>query len=96
VVGIAVMRRSRLSAYRWFRRAVLISIMVTHVFVFYDSQLAALTGLTVSLLVYVALRYAIARERAEANAAAAAPAGSPPPAGGVSGASPAPAVADGA
>ena len=65
VAGIAVLRRSRLRAYRWFQRAVLISILVTHVFVFYDSQLAALTGLAVSLLVYAALRFAIAREEAD-------------------------------
>jgi hypothetical protein len=44
---------------------VLLSILVTHVFVLYDSQLAALTGLAVSLLVYAALRFAIAREEAE-------------------------------
>lgn len=65
IAGIALLRRSRLRAYRWFQRATLISIMVTHVFVFYDSQLAALTGLAVSLLIYVALRYAIAREEAD-------------------------------
>ena len=62
VAGIWYLRRSRLRAYRWFQRAILISILITHVFVFYDSQLAALTGLAVSLLVYVGLRYAIARE----------------------------------
>jgi hypothetical protein len=64
VVGIVRLRSSRLAAYRWFQRANLISILVTHVFTFYDSQLAALAGLSVSLLIYVALRYAIARERA--------------------------------
>ncbi len=63
--GIWCLRRSRLAAFRWFQRAVLISILVTQVFVFYDSQLAALTGLAVSLLVYVGLRFAIAREVAE-------------------------------
>jgi hypothetical protein len=77
IVGIARLRRSRVSAYRWFQRANLISIMVTHVFVFYDSQLAALTGLAVSLLIYVALRYAIAREEAEERAPLAAIAEAP-------------------
>jgi len=63
-VAIVRLRRSRLAAYRWFQRANLISILVTHVFTFYDSQLVAVAGLSVSLLIYVALRYAIAREEA--------------------------------
>lgn len=61
-IGIIRMRRSRLSAYHWFRRAVLVNILFTQVFNFYDSQLSALTGVVLSLVIYTALRYAIARE----------------------------------
>jgi hypothetical protein len=77
VVGIARLRRSRLAAYHWFQRANLISILVTHVFTFYDSQLAALTGLAVSLLIYVALRYAISQEEAQARRPETSPSASP-------------------
>lgn len=65
VVGIIRLHRSRLSAYRWFRRAVLLNILVTQVFNFYDSQLTAVVGLAVSLVIYTALRFAIAREEDE-------------------------------
>jgi hypothetical protein len=50
---------------------------VTHVFTFYDSQLAALTGLAVSLLIYVALRYAISQEEAQARRPETSPSASP-------------------
>lgn len=62
VVGIALLHRSRLAAYRWFLRAMLVNILIVQVFNFYDSQLVAVVGLAVSLIIYTALRYAIARE----------------------------------
>lgn len=73
VIGIARLHRSRLSAYRWFLRAVLTNILVVQVFNFYDSQLVAVVGLGASLVAYTALRYAVAQEEATA-----APAPSPP------------------
>ncbi len=62
VVGIVVLRHSRLEAYRWFLRATLVSIFVGQVFAFYIEQLEALVGLTVSVLVWVTLRYTIHEE----------------------------------
>lgn len=62
VIGLFYMRRSRLQAYRWFLRAVLISLLITQLFVFYHDQFTALNGLAVDLLFYVALRYMIRRE----------------------------------
>jgi len=63
VVGAIRLRRSRIAAYKWFMRATLVSILVTQVFVFYYSELAALGGLVGHLLVYFALRFLIVREQ---------------------------------
>jgi hypothetical protein len=68
-------RHSRISGYRWFMRAVLISIFVFQVFAFYYAQFAALGGLAVDLLLYAALGYMIRRERVEAEVAEHAAAG---------------------
>ena len=62
VIGLLLMRRSRVQGYRWFLRAVLVSLLVTQLFVFYHDQFAALTGLVIDLLFYFALRYMIRRE----------------------------------
>jgi hypothetical protein len=78
-IGIWRLRRSRLDAYHWFERSVVVSILVTQVFMFYSSQFSALGGLVVHLLIYAALRYAIDRERtgAERPASLASPAPAP-------------------
>lgn len=68
-------RRSRVSGYRWFMRAVLISIFVYEVFAFYYAQFAALGSLAIDLLLYAALSYMIGRERVEAEVAQHAAAG---------------------
>jgi hypothetical protein len=62
--GVLALPSSRLAAFRWFVRGVLVWILITQVFVFYDSQLAGLTGLALDLALYGALRYAIRREAA--------------------------------
>jgi hypothetical protein len=62
VTGIAVLRRSRLDAYRWFLRATLVSIFLGQVFAFYLAQLEALIALAVSVLFWVTLRYTIHEE----------------------------------
>jgi hypothetical protein len=72
--GALALRRSRLEAYRWFQRGLLVWILVTQVFVFYSSQLGGLLGLAVDLVAYGSLRYAIGQERAAARASGAAPA----------------------
>jgi hypothetical protein len=65
LIGLVLLRRSRLRAYRWFLRAVLVSLLISQVFVFYYDQFAALGGLVFDLLIYGALRYMIGREEAE-------------------------------
>lgn len=51
LLGLAVVRRDRARAYRLFRRAVLVSLLVTQVFVFRLQEWAATTGLVVDLVV---------------------------------------------
>ena len=62
ILGLFLVHRSRVRAYRWFLRAVLVSLLITQVFVFYDAQFTALGGLAIDLLFYLALRYMIRRE----------------------------------
>ena len=61
-LGVVILPRSRIGAFRWMERGVLVWILVTQVFVFYSSQLAGLSGLVVDLAVYAGLRFAIGRE----------------------------------
>ena len=68
-VGVVALRRSRLEAFHWFQRGLLVWILVTQVFVFYSSQLGGLGGLAIDLIAYGSLRYAIRQERAAARAA---------------------------
>lgn len=51
LVGAATLRASRLAAYRWFDRALLVQIFFTQVFAFLEHQFAAVFG----MLLYVAL-----------------------------------------
>jgi hypothetical protein len=62
VRGVVELPRSRPRAYRWFLRGVLVWLLVTQVFVFYQSQLAGLGGFAADLAAYVVLRYMIGRE----------------------------------
>lgn len=66
--GALALRTSRLEAYHWFQRGLLVWILVTQVFVFYSSQFGGLLGLAIDLLAYGSIRYAIGRERAAARA----------------------------
>ena len=61
-IGISRIRGSKISAYRHFRRAVLITIFFTKIFTFYISQLLALIGLTLDILILVTLNYILAQE----------------------------------
>ena len=54
-IGLAVRRRSRIASYRWFKAGILVSLLITQVFVFYYDQLSALVGVIVDLLLYAAL-----------------------------------------
>lgn len=64
VVGVARLRESRLDAYRWFERSVLISIFFTQVVMFWQDQLSALGGLIVDLVLLAGLRFLIHEESA--------------------------------
>jgi len=56
-------RGSRLDAYRWFERALLVSIFGTRVFAFVESQFGAVFGLAIDLLLLVTVRYVAEQER---------------------------------
>jgi hypothetical protein len=63
IAGSIFMARSKLAAYLMYHRAILVSILLTQVFVFYQDQLAALLGLFVNILILFGLRYMINREK---------------------------------
>jgi hypothetical protein len=73
VTGIVFMPRSRLTAYQMFQRAVLVSILLTMVFAFYEYQFYALIGVFVNILILAALRYMINREKVRVSVKAACP-----------------------
>jgi hypothetical protein len=62
LVGILLLRRNRLLAFRWFDRALIIRILVVQVFLFEKQQFAAVAGLAVDLFVWAMLRTAISLE----------------------------------
>jgi hypothetical protein len=69
VLGIVrLLRRNRLSAYRWFERGLLVSILFVQVFNFADLQLLAFALLFLDLLVLATLRVLIAAEEGEERA----------------------------
>jgi hypothetical protein len=69
VAGFVRWRRSRLSAYRWFERALLVDIFIVQFFSFYKDQVAAVFGLAVVLLTYAAVRAMLREEEAREAAA---------------------------
>jgi hypothetical protein len=64
LVGIARLRsgKARLAAYRWFERALLVSVLITQVIIFWYDQLGGLNGLVVDLALLAVLRYLIRQE----------------------------------
>ncbi len=63
LIGMALLRKSRLTAFRMFERAILISIFFTQVFVFYEEQFSGLVGLAIDLLILIALSFMIEMEK---------------------------------
>ncbi len=61
--GVVRLSHSRLAAFRMFERSVLVTILATQPFLFYQEEWSALTGLLAQVVVFVALRFAIQRER---------------------------------
>jgi hypothetical protein len=65
LLGVLNLGKSRLAAYQMFERSVLVSILLTYVFIFYKEQFAALAGLVVNILILIALRLMISGERSK-------------------------------
>lgn len=61
-IGVMTLLRSRIRAYRMFRRSVRVAIFVTQFFVFYDAQLFGLVWLTFNVLLLGILDYLITHE----------------------------------
>jgi MFS family permease len=64
--GVIFLRRSRLFAYRMFERSILVSIFLSQVFAFYKEQFSALVGLLFNIIILLALRFMIEREKTAA------------------------------
>jgi hypothetical protein len=62
LIGLIHLRGSVVTAFRWFRRAVLVSLLVAQPLAFYQEQWTALIGLAINLLLLSALEFAIAQE----------------------------------
>jgi hypothetical protein len=61
-IGIVRLRESRLSGYIWIERSLLVSICLTQVFVFIESQFTAVFGLAIELILLVTVRAMIRAE----------------------------------
>jgi hypothetical protein len=64
-IGVFSINRSRIFAIRMFERSILVTIFLTEVFIFYREQFAALLGLSLNILILIALRFMIEQEEAE-------------------------------
>jgi hypothetical protein len=64
IIGLLHLRGSLLNAFHWFRRSVLVSLLVAQPLAFYEQQLTALVGLVFNLILLSALEFGIARESA--------------------------------
>jgi hypothetical protein len=65
VIGVLILPKSRLQAFTWFKRAILVSIFLTQVFLFYTQQLLALGVLLLNLLVLAALNALMSMQQQE-------------------------------
>lgn len=62
VIGFTRYRTSRLQAFRWFERALLVELLITQVFAFYNAPGYAVIGVVVDLILLGWVRFAAARE----------------------------------
>jgi hypothetical protein len=60
---VQLRRRSRLAAYEWFERALLVSLFLTQVFAFLESQFGACVGFVIDVLLLVTVRFMEQSER---------------------------------
>jgi hypothetical protein len=65
VIGLVRLRRDRLAAYHWFERALLVSILLTRVFLFVESQFGAAVGAALDILLLLAVRSMIHAEQGD-------------------------------
>jgi hypothetical protein len=63
IIGSVFMARSRLAAFQMYHSAILVSILLTQPFAFYQDQLFALLSLFVNILILFGLRYIIGSEK---------------------------------
>lgn len=63
VAGLVALPRDRASAYRWFKRSTLVSLLVGQVFLFYTQQFGALVELVLNLIALGGLNALLAAER---------------------------------
>jgi hypothetical protein len=66
LIGLVRLGHSTVEAARWFRRSILVGIFLTQVYLFYESQLAALWAVAVNLVVYFSVD-AFIREHEQKN-----------------------------
>lgn len=64
-LGVLLLRRSRLAAFRMFERSVLIQIFLGQMFLFEKDEFAAIPGFVFYLLLLLAIRFIIQREQSE-------------------------------
>jgi len=69
LLGILRIRSSRLDAFERFESSLLVSILLTQVFSFYRDQFSALAGLLVNVLLLIAVRFVMEKERWMENTA---------------------------
>ena len=67
VAGLLFLRTSLLTAFLWFRRSVLVSLLVAQPLAFYEQQWTAVGGLALNLVLLSALEFGIARESTPAD-----------------------------
>ncbi|MFL5624700.1 MAG: hypothetical protein ACJ788_03795 [Ktedonobacteraceae bacterium] len=65
VIGVLSLHRSRMEAYRWFKRSILVSILLVQVFLFYVQALSGLGLLVVNLVILATLNAMIWAEQSE-------------------------------
>lgn len=70
LIGLFFLRRSLANAYRWFRRAVMVSLLLTQPLAFYQDQWSALIGLAFNLVLMSALEFGIGQEEGAGTAGA--------------------------
>jgi len=62
-IGAAMLTRSRRTGYRWLEASLLVSILVTQVFLFHEAQIEATVDLVITLAFWMLLRAAMSVER---------------------------------